>query len=205
MSGKGNVGMSADASVIRGDGMNVTARAAHFRYDCKHIRDGVVIDEFSAENIVTTAGATDLLNKYFKGSGYTAAWYLGLISSASYSTPPAITNTAANLSGTGNGWTECSATYAPDYDTPAGTSRASITFGSPSGTDPVSLATASAINIIFSNSGTCKGAFIAAGTTRLSTTAPLYSAALFTGDKTVIDNDQLNVTVTCTFDLVYTP
>lgn len=201
----GKLGMSVEAGVTRNGEGAVRFGRPKFRYDFEHYRDGVKIDEWSAENVVTTEGATDLVNKYFKGSGYTAAWYLGLVSGTSYTSGPAITDTAANLSGTGNSWTECSATYAPDYDTPAGTSRAAITFGTPTGTDPVQLASSGTVDITFSGSGTVKGAFIAAGTTRLATTAPLYSAALFTGDKTVADNDQLKVTVTVSVDLVYTP
>jgi hypothetical protein len=199
------LGMALDAGLTRSAETGVVFGRPKFKYDFQHFRGGALIDEWSVENVVTTEGATDLVNKYFKGSGYTAAWYLGLISGTSYTSGPAITDTATNLSGTGNSWTECSATYAPDYDTPAGTNRAQITFGSPSGTDPVSLASASTVDITFSGSGTVKGAFIAAGTTRLATTAPLYSAALFTGDKTVADNDQLKVTVTVSVDLVYTP
>jgi len=29
-------------------------------------------------NLVMTAGKTDMITQYFKGSAYTAAWYLGL-------------------------------------------------------------------------------------------------------------------------------
>jgi len=171
----------------------------------QHLRDGAKIDEWSAENVVTTEGASSLLDVYFDGATQITAWYLGLISSVSYSVAPDIADTAANLSAAGNGWAECSASYAPNYDTPASTNRAQITFGEPTGTDPVSLSSSATVDITFSETGTVKGAFIAAGSTRLSTTAPLYSAALFSGDKTVADNDQLKVTVTVSVDLVYTP
>ena len=203
--GPQGLNMSALATAVLNAAGGARFGPPRFRYDCELFRGGVKVDEWSAENVVTTEGGTDLVNKYFKGSGYTAAWYLGLISSVSYASTPDIADVAANLGGTTNGWAECSASYAPNYDTPAGTNRAAITFGSPSGTDPVQLSSASTIDITFSENGTVKGAFIAAGTTRLSTTAPLYSAALFAADKTVADNDQLRITVTCTVDLVYTP
>jgi len=202
---KGKLGFSAAAQLVAGATLPFKAAIPKFKYHFEHIRDGQTIDEWDCENIVTTEGASSLLDVYFDAAAQITAWYLGLISSASYSTPPAIGNTAANLSAAGNGWAECSASYAPDYDTPTGTNRGAITFGEPTGTDPVSLASSSTVDITFSESGTVKGAFIAAGTTRLATTAPLYSAALFSGDKTVVDNDQLKVTVTVSADLVYTP
>jgi len=205
--GKGKLGMTAHAAMVGRGLTEMVARAAHFSYRFEYMRNGVLLDVWTAENLVTTEGGIDLLNKYFKGSGYTAAWYLGLISGASYTSGPAITDTAANLSGVGNSWAECSATYAPNYTTPASTNRAALTFGTPTGTDPVSLSPSAAVNFVFGGAGTVKGAFIAAGSTRLSTTAPLYSAALFTGgDKTISQaGDELNVTVTAKFDLVYTP
>lgn len=201
----GKLGMKADAVAVIGAGGPAHSRAPRFKYHFEHWRDGAKIDEWDAENVVTTEGARDLLDAYFDGATQTTTWYLGLISSVSYSTPPAISNTASNLSGVANGWAECSATYAPDYDTPAGTNRAAITFGEPAGTDPVTLDSSATVDITFSNSGTVKGAFIAKGATRLSTTAPLYSAALFGGDKAVVDNDQLKVSVQVSVDLVYTP
>lgn len=204
--GKGKVGMTALATAARGaqaSGMGI--RVPKFRYDCELWRDGSKIDAWSAENVVTTEGASSLLDVYFDAATQITTWYLGLISSVSYSVAPDITDAATNLGGTGNGWAEASASYAPNYDTPAGTSRASITFGEPTGTDPVSLSSSSTVDITFSETGIVKGAFIAAGSTRLSTTAPLYSSALFSGDKAVVDNDQLKVTVTVSIDLVYTP
>lgn len=205
LSSNGVLGAKFDAVLVRAATLGARHAVPRFRYDVVHLRAGREIDAFFAENVVTTEGATDLVNKYFKGSAYTAGWYLGLISGASYTTPPAIGNTAANLSGTGNGWAECSASYAPNYSTPTGTNRGAVTFGSPSGTDPVTLASSATIDFTFSEGGTVKGAFLAVGATRLLTTAPLYSAALFSGDKTVVASDQLKVTVSLTVDLVYTP
>jgi hypothetical protein len=197
--------MTVAAQTVRNSGSNFRGFAPKFRYDCELWRGGEKIDEWSAENVVTTEGASSLLDVYFDAATQITAWYLGLISSASYSTTPGIEDVASALNGATNGWAECSASYAPNYDTPAGTNRAAITFGEPTGTDPVSLSSSSTVDITFSETGTVKGAFIAAGSTRLSTTAPLYSAALFSGDKAVVDNDQLKVTVTVSLDLVYTP
>jgi hypothetical protein len=189
------------AGLVGQNSLPIRLAVPKFHYECQHIRDGKVIDEWAVDNIVTTEGAKDMLDKYFAGSGYTAAWYLGLISSASYSTTPDITDVAANLGGTSNGWAECSASYAPNYDTPAGTSRAAISFSAASGTDPVSKASSATVDITFMATGTVKGAFIASNGTRLNATGVLYSAALFAGDRSVVDNDQLKITVTVSLDI----
>ena len=55
----------------------------------------------SFHNVVCTAGKNDLLDKYFAGSGYTAAWYMGLISSVSYSAVSAADTMASH-----SGWRE---------------------------------------------------------------------------------------------------
>lgn len=198
---KGKAGDKFDASLVRGGDHAMRLAVPKFTYACQHVRDGKVIDEWEVENIVTTEGAKDMLDKYFAGSAYTAAWYLGLISSASYSTTPDITDVAANLGGTSNGWAECSASYAPNYDTPAGTARAQINFSAATGTDPVSKASSATVDITFMATGTVKGAFIASNGTRLNATGVLYSAALFSGDKSVVDNDVLKVTVTVSLDI----
>jgi hypothetical protein len=192
------------AKLIRSGGVDFRRHAPRFRFDCVHIHHGEVIDEFYAENLVTIEGGKDLLTQYFKGSAYTAANYLGLISGASYTSGPTSADTAANLSGVGNSWAECSATYAPNYSTPSGTNRGALSgnWGTPTTADPVVLARTGTVDFTFSGTGTVKGAFIAGGATRLSTTAPLYSAALFSGDKTISSvGDQLLVTVSVSIDV----
>lgn len=39
--------------------------------------DGSIAWEERFENLITNAGKTDILQKYFKGVAYTAAWYMG--------------------------------------------------------------------------------------------------------------------------------
>lgn len=185
------------AFLVRGGGVDVQAHAPKYTYHCELFdADGNLKEAWQAENVVTTEGMNSLLDVYFDAATPITTWYLGLISSASYTTTPDATDTAANLSATGNGWAEASASYAPNYDVPAGTARGTITFGEPAAG---SLASSATVDFTFVEGGTVKGAFIAAGATRLSTTAPLYSAALFSGDKVVADNDQLKVSVTVSF------
>ena len=47
------------------------------------IADGDITWFNTVQNLVTTGGKTDALDKYLAGSVYTAAWYPGLIASAS--------------------------------------------------------------------------------------------------------------------------
>ena len=51
--------------------------STHYRVEC-HDKDGNMkwVEEF--DNLVVTAGLNDSLDKHFKGSTYTAAWYVGI-------------------------------------------------------------------------------------------------------------------------------
>ncbi len=140
------------------------------------------------KNGVTTAGINDLLDRYLAGSSYTAAWFLGLISSVSYSALAAGDTAASHA-----GWTEAGATNAPNYS--SGT-RPAITFAAASAG---SKASASAVSFTFSGAGTVKGCFTISNSTKDGTTGVLYSTALFTGgDRVVAASDVVNVSLTYT-------
>ena len=44
-------------------------------------KDGNLKWEAKSHNLVVNVGLQDMNTKYFKGSGYTAAWYIGLLKS----------------------------------------------------------------------------------------------------------------------------
>lgn len=141
--------------------------------------DGELKWEDTIHNLVMTVGKTDILTNYFTGSGYTAAFFLGLLNTgATY----AIGDTMSSHSG----WTEninyASATRpAPSWNAASGTARSTT-------------ATAYAIN---GAGGTIAGAFLTTVSTKSGTTGVLYSAGNFTGgDKVVANGDTLNVTYT---------
>lgn len=136
-------------------------------------------------NTVMTAGKNDLLDKYFSGSAYTAAWYVGLISDADYS---AIN--AADTAASHSGWKEAGTTNAPDYDESA---RPQISWSAASSG---SKAASSACTFTIAEAGTVKGAFVISDDTKDGTAGVLYSASTFSGDRTVADDDTINVTPT---------
>jgi hypothetical protein len=128
--------------------------------------------------------------KYFKGSSYTAAWYIGLV------TGPASGNTyaAADTLASHAGWTENT-----DY---SGGNRATATFGTATTADP-SVINNSGSPGIFNISGTATiaGAFLTATQSNSSTSGVLFSVSNFTGgDRSVINGDTLNVTYEFSLD-----
>lgn len=146
--------------------------------------------EDQAFNTVTTQGKNDLLDKYFAGSSYTAAWYCRLISSVSFSAIAA-GDTAAQINGT-NGWKEAGPTNAPA----SGANGVALTFASASGG---SKATSAASAFTFTSGGTIKGMFACTTQAKDATTGVLYNAVLFTGgDRAVLTGDVVNVSVTYT-------
>lgn len=124
-------------------------------------------------NLVTTAGKTDIVDKYFKGSAYTAAWYLGLKGTGS----AVVGDTLASHSG----WSEV---------TPYSGNRPAISFGTTSSGSN----TATAVSYSINASATVAGAFIASANT--GTTGTLYSAGDFAASRSVVSGDTLNVTPT---------
>lgn len=157
--------------------------STHYRVECRD-GQGVLkwVEEF--DNLVVTAGLNDSLDKHLKGSGYTAAWYVGITDG----TPEF--NAADTMAGGHAGWTEVEA-----YDE---ATRQALTLGAVSA-GSVDNSGSPAVFTIDTNSTVVGGAFIVNESTVGGDTGTLYGGGAFTaGDKTLDDNDTLSVTVTLT-------
>jgi hypothetical protein len=162
-----------------------------FTVQC-HDADGNLKWEAEKHNLVVNVGLQDMNAKYFTGSGYTAAWYIGLYGAAASNNPNATDTMASHA-----GWTEVTA-YSQ-------TTRPVCTFGSPTTADP-SVATNAAAPATFSINGavTIGGAFLTTSNTKDGTTGVLFSAADFQapGDRVVVSGDTLTVTYTFSLDAI---
>ena len=125
-----------------------------------------------------------MLQTALTGSAYTVVGpYMGLISSVSYTTGPAASDTMASH----GGWTEAGSTNAPTFAARIAPAFGTATAGAIALSTPTSFTMTSA--------GTLKGAFITYGTgataTLMSTAGTLLSAGTFTGGDQPVNN--LNV------------
>jgi hypothetical protein len=182
-----NDGAAAASSQIGSAVEQMFAPRAHFAVECRD-KDGNLKWSEHVTNLVTTAGKNDLLDKYFSGSAYTAAFFMGLVSLVGFTGIAAADTMASHA-----GWTEAGATNAPNYS--AGT-RPALTF---SAAAAASKTTTAATAYTFSGAGTIKGLFLSTNSTKDGTTGILYNAVLFTGgDRLVAASDVVNVTPTFT-------
>jgi len=185
-----NVQDAPSASVTIGKNANedmvITGRFTATCYDS----EGNLKWEEHFPNLVVNVGKIDLLNKYFAGSAYTAAWYLGLVNGG---TSP--TYNAADTMSSHSGWTEV--TGYSNATRPAasfGSATASGGGAGSAGTGTISTS-ATAFNINATN--TVAGAFLTTSNTIGGTTGTLFSAGSFTsGNRSVLSGDVLNVTWT---------
>lgn len=153
--------------------------------------DGVEKWSDTFHNLVVNEGLQDMNSKYFQGSGYTAAWYLGLVEGPGSGTTYAAANTLASHAG----WTELVPGTAYTGN------RKAVTFGTATTADP-SVITNSGSPSSFAmlvNSTVVAGAFLCSVAS--GTSGVLFSAGDFTGgDKTVDNGDTLNVTYSFSLD-----
>lgn len=164
--------LAAGLVAAPGHAEEVSGPRFHYHIECVGA-DGQVkwVEEF--DNLVTTEGKNDILDKYFKGSAYTASWFLGLKGTGSAAAGDTLASHA--------GWTE---------QTPYSGNRPAITFG----TTSAGSNTATAVSYAITGSATVAGAFVSSVNT--GTSGKLYSAGDFAASRSVVNGDTLNVTLT---------
>jgi hypothetical protein len=146
----------------------------------------------SFRNLVVNEGLQDMNSKYFKGAGYTAGWYIGLVSGA---TSPSYA--AGNTLASHSGWTE----LVPGTAYTGNRIAAVFNAASPTLADPsvVSNSVAPSAFPMLVNGTVVAGAFLATAAT--GTSGVLFSVGSFTGgNKSVDAGDTLNVTYTFSLD-----
>lgn len=177
----------ASVAVEQGSSERVKA-GGFFVVECFD-KDGNLKWKEENHNLVVNVGLQDMNAKYFTGSSYTAAWYIGLYGAGASNTPAASDTMSSHA-----GWTEVT-----DYSQ---STRPACTFGTPTTSDP-SVATNTASPASFSINGTTTvgGAFLTSNNTKGGTTGTLFSASDFTGgDRSVVSGDTLTVTYTFSLD-----
>jgi len=179
---------SVSGAVIRkSDFVHSASAGGVFTIVCRD-KDGNLKWEDSSPNLVVNVGLQDMNAKYFVGTSYTAAWYLGLVTGPASGTTFAAGDTLASHAG----WTE---------NTSYSGTRKVCTFGTATTADPSVITNAlNTASFTMNATTTIAGAFltnVASGTSGI-----LFSASDFQspGDRAVINGDVLLVTYTFNLD-----
>ena len=187
----GNIKDSASAGLVATrTGVEGGGAGGVFTVECVG-PDGQIKWTEKFHNLVVNEGLQDMNSQYFKGSGYVAAWYVGLVEG------PGSGNTyaAGDTLGTHAGWTELAASTA--Y---TGNRKAAV-FGTATTADPsvISNSASPASFAMLVNGTTVAGALLCNAAS--GTSGVLFSVGNFTGgDKSVDNGDTLNVSYTFSLD-----
>lgn len=181
---------TVSAGLVARTGADFGARAGGVFYVECFDKDGNLKWSTSEHNLVVNQGLQDMNTNYFKGSTYTAAFFLGLVTGPGSGTTFAATDTLASKA-----WTE--------FTNYSG-SRKAVTFGTATTADPSVISNSASPSSFAINGagGVVAGAFLC--TVSSGTSGILFSASDFTspGDRTVVNGDTLNVTYTFSLDAV---
>ncbi len=183
-------GETIGASIIANNGVASSAAGGGVYHVQCFDKDGNLKWEAQSKNLVVNVGLKDMNDKYFTGSAYTAAWYVGVYGAAASNTPAAGDTMTSHA-----GWTEVVA-YSQ-------ATRPQAVFAAATTADP-SVITTSASPAVFTINATTTvgGAFLTSNSTKSGTTGTLFSASDFAapGDRNVVSGDTLNVTYTFSLD-----
>ena len=173
-------GMTADGGLKMKEDNNVDLRLKNtWEVVCKG-SDGKEKWRELNDNLIVTVGLNDLLDKYFKGSSYTAAWYIGLKGTG--------TALAADTMSSHSSWA-VDANYSESV-------RQTLTLGTPSSGSVDNSASKASFSI--NGTTTIYGAFLTSSNTKSGTAGTLYGVVDFGSSRAVISGDTLEITVTLT-------
>lgn len=154
--------------------MDEALRAPRFTFDVVcHDAQGNEKWRERVVNLVTTGGKNDLLDKYFAGSSYTAAWFIGLKGSGAVASTDTLSSHPA--------WSEA---------TPYSGNRATVTWNAAS----AGSKSANAVSFNINAGATVAGIFATTASSGIS--GVLYSASDFSQPRTVQSGDTETVTLT---------
>ncbi|MGD8327195.1 MAG: hypothetical protein PVF65_09780 [Sphingomonadales bacterium] len=130
-------------------------------------------------NLTTDAGIEEILDKFWRGSGYNAAHFVGLTAG-----DPAFS--AMDTMAAHAGWSE-----ADNYN---GSGRPSLNLGAVSGLSVSNDAGPAVFDVV--SAGTVGGAFVTTGPVKSGTSGVLIGGAAFIGgNRSVAAGDQIEITV----------
>lgn len=150
-----------------------------YEFEC-YSKDGELRWATAIDNIVVNVGLNDVLDKYFLGSAYTAAHYVGLKAAG--------TASAADTMSAHSSWTEITA-----Y---SGTDRPSFTPGAVSSQSVDN--TASKAQFTMTTATSVAGAFLTTSSGKGSATGTLYAVADFSSARAVLQDDTVSIVITIT-------
>lgn len=187
----GNIKDSASAGLVATrTGVEGGGAGGVFTVECVG-PDGQIKWTEKFHNLVVNQGLQDMNSQYFKGSGYVAAWYVGLVEGPGSGNTYAAGDTLASHAG----WTELVPGTA--Y---TGNRKAAV-FGTATTADPsvISNSASPASFAMLVNGTTVAGALLCNAAS--GTSGVLFSVGNFTGgDKSVDNGDTLNVSYTFSLD-----
>lgn len=154
------------------------------RFKVQHFnKDGVLLNEFFADNGITNVGLNKILDDMFDGGGAaapSATWYIGLIDNAGFS---ALAN--ADTMASHSGWSESTA-----Y-----TEANRVTWGVGAASSR-SVTNATTVDFSINATVTINGIFVVDQNTKGGTTGTLWATASFSSAVSASNGDTLKITYT---------
>lgn len=160
-------------------------------------KDGNELWREEFDNLLTQIGKALLLDEGLDGSAYTAAEYMGLISSTSFSAVSGGDTMSSHA-----GWLEAGNANAPTYSGNRLTAAWSAATLSGASAYSATKSLSAGLTFTFTGSGTVQGAFLVGGSGAVNTidntSGTLFSAGTFTTPQPVVATNTLTVSYSAT-------